>query len=278
MRKLQHFDSATVFYRQAHNLLSKGHESAFSELLRELALDAINSNDLPRFRRTIAELENIDSTRRSPRTNIDRLYGYYYYTAKNPQASIRHYKASLAVFEKQYEREVVQIGEAFYALTEQLMSLKKYNEAEHFCLSAFVQGGPQSEGDNWNIVIHPRRLPPNGFVAYGILAEVYAARYKDDKRKIDDIQKALRIYQITDSLMVKQLRATDEDAIIEYLSYVGHRAYSGGIEASFLLFEQSRDPVYVAHAHQFMEKSKSLIMYRDMLARFSNYFRPVLTA
>src|SRR5262249_11736800 len=134
---------------------------------------------------------------------------------------------------------------------------------------------PESPKDYWYTVTHPKGLPTNGFVGYGLLAEVYASRYKDNKQKTGDIQKALRLYHITDSWMAKQLRLTDEYAITDYLSFVGHRAYSGGIEASYLLFDRSRDPIYIAQAHEFMEKSKSLIMYRDILARFSNYFPDV---
>ena len=275
-RKLLQYDSANRYYELAEGRLSgKGKEAALSELLREKILKAILQNNQHLFSLTINKLNSIDSTKRDPKVNLDRLYGFYYYSMGQPEKSIPHYEKALQILKKQKRYEIVQIGEAYYLLTKQYRLLKDFENAKRCCYEALAYATPlrHSVINGENAFDHRLLMQPNNFILYGLLADVFRD-YFLSSNNIEHITASLKICTLIDSLVLAQVHVKEEDAIINYLPY-GHRAYSCGIEASYLLYQHTGDTSYIHKAHQFMEKSKSLIIYRDLLSRKKEYFPDV---
>lgn len=275
-RKLTQYDSADRCYELAEEKLSNAAKGqAFSELLREKILKAILQNDKDRFSSTINRLNSIDSSSRGPSVNLNRLYGFYYYSRGEAGKSIVHYERALQTLRKQKQYELVQMGEAYYLLIEQYRLLKDFEKAKQNCFEAMAYASPMR---NTIVTIENAfddrlLVQPHNFVLYGLLAEVFKDSFYASNN-YEHARFSLRICTLIDSLILAQVKAKEEDAVINYLPY-GHRAYSSGIETSYLLYQHTGDTTYIHHAHQFMEKSKSLIIYRDLLARKSEYFPDV---
>lgn len=271
-RRSKQFDSSLYYYDLAKaKFNSLGKADRLSEVLREEALQHIIQQDDRSFFNTMGQLGAIDSLKRSRTVNLDRLYGYYYFQKGQPQQSIRHYEKALTTLLKRKPYDAMQPGEAYYLLTEQLRNLQKFEKAEKYCYQSLVFATPlQNLPFKWENIFDPRLDRPNMFVTYGLLADVYMDHFHADK-KYQHAEKALQLCVYVDSLILTHVKAREEDAIVNYLPY-GHRAFSTGIEACYFLYQHTRDTTYISQAHKFMEKSKSILIYRDLLSRKKEYF------
>jgi hypothetical protein len=71
--------------------------------------------------------------------------------------------------------------------------------------------------------------------------------------------------------MAMQVRVVEEDALIRFLN-VSHQVYSGAIETIFHLYRQAPSDELLKEAHQYMERCKGLLTYKDLLVNNKEYF------
>lgn len=278
LRKLGYYDSARVIYDHVEKEIQQNKlDDVRPELLKEYALMAILQEDDTMFYRRMNELLScsVESLVRN-NINIDRLYGYFYYKKKDAEKSIVHYERAMTQFSRQRAPDLVLVMESFYALTEQYSALRKFDDAERSAFGSLVFNTPlRGAKYSWDTVTHPSIIGVTfNFVNYELLANVFLLRADEHPSDVTSLKKALTIYSLIDSIMLKQVGVVQEDALINFLKE-GHRVYSGGIAASYLAYEKTRDTIFVGLAHEFMEKSKALIMYQDMLVRADQYFPEV---
>ncbi len=277
-RRLKSYDSADLFYSQAEALCTQRNDDyVLSEVLRERALMAIILNDDSAFIRIMGQLNSIDSTKRSQKVNADRLFGFFYLIKKRYPQCIEHYENALPVLERQYDLDIVQIGEACYALNESCRETKQFEKAELYSFKSLTASTANREMPyTWANLVSPKLYTawPNSFVMYGLMADTYLDHYRHEP-KLELLKKSFELYQLTDDVMERQLRANEEEAWLNYASAVGDRMYSGGITTCYELYAKTKDTVFLHKAHRFMERSKAMIVYRDILTRQSDYFPEV---
>jgi len=275
-RKLEEYDSAERAYQNAEEVIIKFQlQSIMPQLLNEKILMAIILNDEESFQVLMDTLTAFPASfLKKDEINTDRLWGYYYYFKNlSSEKCIYHYERALKSLDAERIPDLVLLMQAFYILTEQYLVIKNYDKAEEYAYKSLVYNTSlRDKSYSWENVLDPEIANvSNNFVNYGLLAEIFLSRSKEVKPNIDLLKKALKLYTFIDSLMLQQVRVVEEEAAIKFL-LIGNKVYSGGIEACYSLYRKTLDTAYVNQAHQFMERGKALIMYRDILARSKSYF------
>lgn len=275
-RKLRQFDSAEQYYAQAEQLLAKeGFENDLAVLLRERALKAIIVKDPLAFNNTMLQLKQIDSVKRGPEVNLDRLYGYFYFKNEDPEKSIAHYEAAARVLRKQKQLEIVQLGEVYFLLTEQYRELKKFKEAELSCYQALTfNSSLRNTPFEWKNVFTPEIISKsNKYVNLILLADLYLDHYELD-HNATHLTRALFMYQAIDSIIGSRVRVGEEDSKLLYGEF-SQRVCLGGVRACYHKYQLTKSSSLLNLAHQFLEKSRAMLIYQDMLARQNEYFPDV---
>ncbi|WP_350096690.1 CHAT domain-containing tetratricopeptide repeat protein [Imperialibacter sp.] len=278
MRRMEKFDSATYYYQLADEKVQLQADTAsLAKLLRERALHEMIVNNDSLFRLQMMRLESLPAHFASNAwISTDRLYGFYHFLRGDAQASIDAYERAVAHFSRQKLPDIVQTTEAFWVLSYLYRQLGQYDKAEKNIFAGIVYFSPYKNAPfSWEVVTSPE-VSNRGFnfVNYQQLAEIELQRYKDRSSDQESLRRSFEIYQLIDSLMFQQIRAVEEDALLMFLR-IGRMVYSGAIEASFHLHQLTQDTAFLNQAHMYMERSKGLITYQDLLARNQEYFSEV---
>jgi CHAT domain-containing protein len=278
MRRMEKFDSATYYYQLADERIQlHGDTVSLAKLLRERALHEMIVNNDSLFRYHMSRLERLPARfANSAVVSTDRLYGFYHFLRGNVQASIGAYERAVTHFSKQKLPDIVQTTEAYWVLAYVYRQLGEYEKAEENIFAAIVYFSPYKNTPfSWEVVTSPEVSNWGfNFVNYQQLAEIELQRYKDRSSDQESLRRSFEIYQLIDSLMFQQIRAVEEDALLMFL-HIGRKVYAGGVEASYYLFRATEDTSFLNQAHLYMERSKGLITYQDLLARNQEYFSEV---
>ncbi len=273
-RKLGRFNASDSSYRLASESIFSTDTTLRLSLMRERTLQAIIMKDTLQFFAHMNSIHALAEGNPDREAQEDRLWGYYYLNIGNTRASIDHYMKALVQFQKQKYPETVLLMESLYILTQQHQVLKQYDHAEEAAYMALVaqteaQGWPYT----WENTLRPAAMNRlYSFINYDLLANVYLSRFKNSGFKDDQhLRKAVRLYEIIDSLMWFQVRVTEENAVLRFLE-VGDKIYSAAVEACYLSFKRFGDEAYMEKAHHYMERDKALILYGDILLHDENYF------
>jgi len=277
LRRMEQFDSAKYYYQLADETIQlKGDMASLARLLRERALHEMIVNNDSLFRYQMRRLESLPAHfANSSTVSTDRLYGFYHFLRGNVRASVDAYERTLAHFSKQRLPDIVQTAEAYWVLAYHYRQLKEYEKAERNIFASIVYFSPYKNSQfSWDLVTSPDVAYRGfNFANYQQLAEIELHRYRDTG-DLQGLTRSFEIYQMIDSLMFQQIRAVEEDALLMFLR-IGRWVYAGGIEASYHLYRSKGDSVFLNQAHLFMERSKGLITYQDLLARNQDYFSDV---
>ena len=277
LRKLKLYDSCEKSYNAAEAiLLRQKNTDSMLKLLRERALLSVFLKDSVSFFSLMDRIHALVKENPVYLPQESRLWGYFYLNRDDVEQSIFHYHNAWQGFKRQKFPDVTLLMESLYVLTEQYQQLKQFEQAEQAAYNALVALTPASEKPyTWENVLHPDAMDRlYNFINYDLLAGVFLARYKSSDREVNRgiyLQKALRLYKVIDSLMWFQVRVTDEDAMLRFLN-VGNKIYSGAVEACYLAYAGTQQTHYLQSAHQYMERSKALILYRDIFVNDESYF------
>ncbi|WP_201621284.1 MULTISPECIES: CHAT domain-containing protein [unclassified Imperialibacter] len=278
MRRMEKFDSATYYYQLADEKIQlHGDTVSLAKLLRERALHEMIVNNDSLFRYHMSRLERLPARfANSAVVSTDRLYGFYHFLRGNVQASIGAYERAVAHFSRQKLADIVQVGEANFVLTDLYRSIGEFEKAEASIFNSLTYFTSfRGEDVSWDDIIGPEIAGHAfNFVNYRQLAEIQLDRYKSNISDERSLLRSFELYQIIDSLMFQQIRVVEEDALLMFLRQ-GSLIYSGGIETSYYLYKSTGDTTFLSQAHLFMERSKGLIVYQDLLARNHDYFSDV---
>ncbi|WP_339812025.1 CHAT domain-containing tetratricopeptide repeat protein [uncultured Imperialibacter sp.] len=278
LRRLEKFDSANYYYQLADEKIQlSGDTSSLAKLLRERALHEMIVNNDSLFRFQMMRLESLPTHfANNASVSTDRLYGFYHFLRGDAQASIDAYERAVAHFSKQKLPDIVQTTEAYWVLAYLYRQIGEYEKAEKNIFAAIVYFSPYKNTPfSWEVLVSPEVANWSyNFVNYQQLAEIELQRFRDDPGDRQNLNRSFEIYQLIDSLMFRQIRAVEEDALLMFLR-IGRMVYSGAIEASFHLHQLTQDTAYLNRAHLYMERSKGLITYQDLLARNNEYFSEV---
>jgi CHAT domain-containing protein len=271
-RKLENYDSAEAYYDKAHQIIRKSKLTALEpQVVTQEILMAIIVKDDSLFDVSMKRFEGLDPGPKA-QMDVDRLFGYYYYEHGEHLKSIYHYERALKAIRASQIPDLVLMMEAFYALAEQYAKVGQFQSAEEYAYKSLVYTSSLRDTPyTWKMVFAPEIT--NGiynFINYELLAGILLSKSAVNK-SMSEARQALTLYNLIDSLMLKQVRVIEEEAILNFLS-IGHNIYSSGIEACYQLYHATNDLEYLSQAHHFMERGKGIIMYRDILTHSSNHF------
>ena len=278
LRRMEKFDSANYYYQLADEKIQlKGDTASLAKLLRERALHEMIVNNDSLFRFQMMRLESLPAHfANNAWISTDRLHGFYHFLRGDAQASIDAYERAVAHFSRQKLPDIVQTTEAYWVLAYLYRQIGEYEKAEKNIFAAIVYfSSYKNTPFSWEVLVSPEVANWSfNFVNYQQLAEIELQRYKDRSSDQESLRRSFEIYQLIDSLMFQQIRAVEEDALLMFLR-IGRMVYSGAIEASFHLHQLTQDTAYLNQAHLYMERSKGLITYQDLLARNNECFSDV---
>lgn len=278
LRRLEHYDSADIYYEKAERIAMLASDTALlAKTWREYVLSATITGNDSAFNVRISRLEALpDKFSNSGIVSVHRLRGYHLYLQGDFENSIAAYQKALECFSASTLPDIVQVGEAHFALTTLYRELKNFDKAEEAIflgLTYFTR--LRGTSFSWDKVAD-RELASRqfSFVNYQQLAEVELQRYKAQPGDLQSLTRSFELYKMIDSLMFRSIRVVEEDALLMFLR-IGRWVYSGAIQSCYYLYQHTSDTSFLGHAHLFMERGKGLITYQDILARNDDYFSDV---
>jgi CHAT domain-containing protein len=278
LRKLERLKDSEASRREAELEIKRLSSPVLNLLvLRERALHGLYSGNEKEFFETMSELENFSASIPSEKFQADQLYGYYYLTSGDHNRALFHYSRSLDLLEDQALPDPTLYMEALNVLAELYLDQKKFDLAERTAYRALVGLSNRKHTPyTWDNVLDKTIAQEKyNFIDYEMMARIYLKRFEWTTDK-NYLAKALRLYTFIDSTMQSQITVTEEEAVLRFTE-IGHDVYAGGIRACYHSYKNTGDPSFMFQAHEFMERSKALIMYRDLLIHDETYF-PEVTA
>jgi CHAT domain-containing protein len=216
-------------------------------------------------------IDKINHSKKSRNVNTDRLMGVYYYYKNDYQNSNRHYERALAYFKSIEQPDLVQLMECFYALTDQYTALGDFRNAEKYAYQSIAYRSKKVNDISWSDLRQPAITDERySFINYDLLGNTLYTQFMKSGSKTA-LTKAYQIYQLIDSLIVKQVRVVDDDAILTFVE-MEWQMYSRAVGVCYELYNQTKDTEYIEQAHAFIERSKAFLLYKDILSGQDAYF------
>ncbi|HMJ70797.1 MAG TPA: CHAT domain-containing protein [Cyclobacteriaceae bacterium] len=276
LRKLYRYDSVASIYDAAARIFAEnGMSRLLTKVYGERSVFAIVTHNDTLFQRTVLAIDNLPEHARSADVNTDRLRGAYYYTKNDLVNSNKHYEKALEYFKGQRRPDLVQLMECFYSLTDQYMTLGDFKNAEKYAYQGLVyKTGLTGREITWADLKRPEITDEKyNFINYDLLASIFYRKFVLTGSR-ESLEKAHDLYQLIDSLMVKQVRLVDDDAILKSLQ-LQREIYSRAVKVSYDLYKYSSERKYLEAAHIFMERSKAFLLCKDVVSARDEYFRDV---
>ncbi len=206
--------------------------------------------------------------------NINRLIGRYYSGIKDYERTIEYTEAALSEYIKGVTRRRLWI-EAYAILAHAHTQVGNFEEAlEYSYLSLTYDTSLQDTDFDWERVFSPELTSVKfKFVSYRRLGDAYSGNYAKSQN-ISDLQKALKIYQLIDSIALRNTNAIEEEALLNFFGE-GFGMYSKAIDAIYHLYQIGHSEYYLDLATYFFERSKNLLMHRELLLNNTEYFPEV---
>lgn len=272
LRKLKRYgesDQVRVVAAQITQQLNKPH--LLFLLLREQCLMDITRKDSVQFYKNLNQLEEL-KTIPSIKAHVNRLKGAYFNHSGQIEKAVEPYEKAFNSFLNEQVPTTQIMFEALSVLTDGNMLLNRLDKAEYYAYKNLVYATPlhDTKYSFQNAIAPVVQAESYNFIAYDLLGQIFLKRYQKTNAQ-ENLIEAFQLYTIIDSLILQQVRAIEDEANMEFLR-VGHDIYTNGIESCLHLFNLTSSNIYLEAAHRFMERSKSLVLYKDILIHDVNYF------
>ncbi|NBW37869.1 MAG: hypothetical protein EBR30_23190, partial [Cytophagia bacterium] len=275
-RKINRPDEAALSLQEANQRIKQLKLPELKYLyFYEQCFQGIYAKDSLKIFSALDSLKTLSSIIPEAAHYIFHLKGHYYYERNKVDDYVFCFEKSLAAFKRNRWSSMAHIYQALYALTEGYTKKGDYSKAETYAFQSLAYATHlREEPYTFENIFNPSvQAETYNFINYDLLGSIYLERFERDKKK-SYLQNAFRIYTLIDSLMLHQIRTREDESTYEFLR-IGHGIYANGIETCYQLFKLTADSKYVNQAHLFMERSKSLITYQDILKHDDQYFPSV---
>ena len=197
----------------------------------------------------------------------ERLEGTFAYYQGNFPQLIACYHRALEKLTPTYPNYWHLSEEANYMLSHGYRMTKDFEKALYYEREMFKAGTPfagQPLGETELMQPAVYGQVTNPYAAFSKMGEIYLERYQINGEK-GDLERANRLYELTDSLMTADLLQKDEAQIQTFQDEVGDGNYGGAIQAAFLLYLIGDSIKAMDLAFRYMERQKSLVLYQDLV-------------
>ena len=253
----------------------RGYHSVLAEYYSQAIFHAASLKDSTIMIRYVNQFEQLQDVP-SGYFNVNRLQGYYYYIAGDYRKAITYYLQMVAQFEGLAHYDIIQLQEAYFALADSFEKTDQYEQAEKYAYESLIyetryRGTPL----DWEVITSPEVVGSRyNFINYGNLVRIYLRDFIAGRGNEQSLLKAWEISNIIDSVLFKQVKVVEEDALLKFLQ-IGHGIYGNAIEVGYHLYQQTQSREYINGVYTMMERSKGLIMYRDILSNKDGMFPDV---
>lgn len=266
LKKQKATNAAEEAYKKAISIADKlANQSVKEEYVRSLLLLYATKKDSVRFFEKYKEIK-IEYFDKFERIDTNRILGYYHYNLRNYDISNLHYFRFLqnSIHHKiPYPRL---IDEAYFCLAYIHNNLNNFDIAAQYTLSNIRLRSNLPNLELKEVLEHPNCVQTlSQIILLGQLAQIYTTQYVRDTNQIDLLKKAFRIHQIIDNHFFEKMNTFEEDATIFFLETTGNDIYSNAIKTVYQLYIEHPEKKYLEWANIFMERRKSLILYKELI-------------
>ena len=205
--------------------------------------------------------------------NSHRVLGHYYDRKADYRRTIEHFSRAVDKYLEGNELRMVEVLEAYYILSQSYLALGQFDQAKHYVHLGLTYGTSKfGKRFSWkNILSNEVSSDKLSFINYNELANIYLKSFEKGRSGIDSLKKAVLLYKTIDSLLVKNVRMVEEDAVLNFLRF-SHDVYTKAISTHYYFFRHNNSIEHLEKAHYYMERSKSTILRRDVLSNYRELF------
>ena len=268
------------FFNDAKDLLEEaikiGHQTIHirqQEIFRNAIMYYAQINDSMKFELKIKELEQLLTKQPNRFGQIDWFRGMWFDFRQNERKTtypetIYWYRKFWSIYKQDTIRERRPMADATYILYANYKKINQFDSALYFIKHSITLGTTLNGKDLvWADILVPevinsKKLIYNSCIeAADCLLKQY---YKEkDKKILNDV---FIILKKTDELMFSKPLITDEDAILSFQKEYGDKIDVMALETLFNLYKNSNDILYCDYAFKFIERMKSLILFRNIVS------------
>ena len=254
LNKLEEFDKADAIYRE---LLPSNINR--NEILHNMGTIRLNTGAL---HKAIEFFKQVNYTN----NKTIRLYndiGYSYSNLGKPDSALLYFEKALEENRKwNGNQKTTPHGQTLKYLGDEMADNKNYPEAARYYQEAIMQF--YKDFNDSNLFSNPTRY--SGVFSYIPLFHTLVAKgeimekWYHNEKKLELLKASLQTYQSAYRLADYVERIYDSDESRLFLNRIKHTVHSKPIDVSILLFELTRDKIYLESAYQFDQQNKASVL------------------
>ena len=226
----------------------------------------------------LSEMRNTFPNHKLTEVHTYRIHALYNFQKKNFHKCIKYNKKLIALYDKETYPDLLHIEQANYQLVEAYNKELQFDSAKHYALKQLLYDTPYQDSlTNWELIFKPEvQNKKLHFIYFYLYAKVLVNQFDTNPSNFNPLENAFRIFKLCDTLVLNQLANTQEEEASNIISLV-ESLYdnSQAVKVAYLLFHHTLDPIYLDWANLFIERTKSSILYRDILTNKADYFPEV---
>ncbi|PHN05317.1 hypothetical protein CRP01_17530 [Flavilitoribacter nigricans DSM 23189 = NBRC 102662] len=269
LRKINDWEESYRFLQSAYQLWKQCclQDLRGQEVYRELLFYHSYRGQVDSFHHYFNELTGRFSPVEMQFIVPDRILSNFYHDTQQYGRAISLQKKLLTDYENNpfADRELIQ--QAYYILTDSYRNLGHFDSAGYYSARRILLGAPpDTTQDQWDRIISREvALRPEQLVPYYQLIQNLYYQYQQEKNSFL-LKRAFRLCQLTDTIVQNTFATIPEHGISSFLEQI-HSIYaqSYSIEIAYELYKTEPRRNYMDWANRFMERTKSSLLYRDLL-------------
>jgi CHAT domain-containing protein len=212
------------------------------------------------------------------RIHSERISALYHYQKGNDRECIHSNLRVLQFYDGLAFPDQVMVGQAYFQLIDMYRNLQMFDSSEFYLMKEVLFSTSfRNSRPDYQLLLEPEvKNQKLIFINYYQYAKTLLEQYEYDNSREDALKKAFRIYQLNDTLVFNYLAQFQENEAKNLLDLIVELYdESQSIKAAYLLHQKTSDPLYLNWANRFIERTKSSIMYRDVMLHLDDFFPEV---
>ena len=230
------------------------------------------------FFNTIQELRATFPLKDKATQYADRLESGFYTLRGNHRKAIDMNLSLQKIYGQQAFPNYTFVEQSNYQLIEGYTHTAQFDSATYFLLKEILFATPFQNGENRIELIYKPEVRNKylNFIYYYKYANLLVKQYERDTSNTNPLKLAIEVFQLSDTLVYNELMVTQEDEALNILSLV-ESLYddSRSIHSSYLLYHAQKDVRWLDLGNQFIERSKSSVLFRNILTKARDFYPAV---
>ena len=220
--------------------------------------------------------------------NFQSKYGHKASRYISPKKLLGRFSIALGQYNKaiKYYQEIINeqflsdvpnkllVDHSNYNLGVAYSALGKYDSAAICTINKIVYDSRfKGQAVSWETLTSDEIIHlPYSFPGFGRLAGYYTRFFESGTGNLNDLKRAYQLYRIMDTTMFKQTGIYHENLPLTFFMEVGNDVYPNGVKTCYLLYKETGEREYLDMANVFIERTKSTILYSDMLTNSEDFY------